>query len=199
MTMDLNKIKNNLVKSVASGEDVKLESFWEKQTCVILFMRRFGWPTCRLHIKEVSTIHPRLEANNIRFVGIGVEELGVEDFVKGGFFPGELYIDTKKQCYKDLGLKRLNIFSGIGAIFAKTTRDGLAKAKEQNIDGNMKGDGFQNGGALVVKAGGKEVIYSYKQEDPGLYVQPNDILKALGLEETKEAPKVEEASGGGWS
>lgn len=42
MTMDLNKIKNNLVKSVATGEDVKLESFWEKQTCVILFMRRFG-------------------------------------------------------------------------------------------------------------------------------------------------------------
>lgn len=71
-------------------KDVKLESFWEKQTCVILFMRRFGWPTCRLHIKEVSTIHPRLEANNIRFVGIGVEELGVEDFVKGGFFPGGL-------------------------------------------------------------------------------------------------------------
>lgn len=27
------------------------------------------------------------------------------------------------------------------------------KAKEQNIDGNMKGDGFQNGGVLVVKAG----------------------------------------------
>ena len=29
----------------------------------------------------------------------------------------------------------------------------IFKAKEQNIDGNMKGDGFQNGGALIVKAG----------------------------------------------
>ncbi|XP_048770157.2 prostamide/prostaglandin F synthase-like, partial [Ostrea edulis] len=154
-------------------------------------------PTCRLHIKEVSSIHPRLEANNIRFVGIGVEQLGVEDFVKGEFFSGELYIDLKKQCYKDLGFRRLNIFSGIGALFAKTTRDGLAKAKEQNIDGNMKGDGFQNGGALIVKAGGTEVIYSYKQEDPSIYVSPNDILKALGLAENTEESKVEEASGGG--
>lgn len=82
--------KNVVYIMIFSFKDVKLESFWEKQTCVILFMRRFGWPTCRLHIKEVSTIHPRLEANNIRFVGIGVEELGVEDFVKGGFFPGGL-------------------------------------------------------------------------------------------------------------
>lgn len=121
----------------------------------------------------------------------------MQEFVKGGFFSGELYIDTKKQCYKDLGFRRLNIFSGIGAIFAKTTREGMAKAKEQNIDGNMKGDGFQNGGALIVKAGGSEVIYSYKQEDPSVYVSPNEILKALGLEELKEAPQGEEASGGG--
>ncbi|XP_078322641.1 prostamide/prostaglandin F synthase-like [Crassostrea virginica] len=61
----------------------------------------------------------------------------------------------------------------------------------------MKGDGFQNGGALIVKAGGTEVIYSYKQEDPGVYVQPEEILAALGLGESKDAPKAEEASGGG--
>lgn len=41
------------------------------------------------------------------------------------------------------------------------------------------------------------MIYSYKQEDPSIYVSPNDILKALGLAENTEESKVEEASGGG--
>lgn len=49
-------------------------------------------------------------------------------------------------------------------------------------------------------SGGTEVIYSYKQEDPGVYVQPEEILAALGLGESKDAPRAEEASGGGgWS
>lgn len=41
------------------------------------------------------------------------------------------------------------------------------------------------------------MIYSYKQEDPGVYVQPEEILAALGLGESKDAPRAEEASGGG--
>jgi len=40
--MDAAKIGKNLVKCVATGENVTLESLWEKQTCVITFLRRFG-------------------------------------------------------------------------------------------------------------------------------------------------------------
>ena len=39
-------------------------------------------------------------------IGVGVEELGVEEFVEGKFFDGELYIDTQKKSYQDLGFKR---------------------------------------------------------------------------------------------
>ncbi len=39
-------------------------------------------------------------------VGIGLEEIGAEEFVREEFLAGEVYVDLKKQCYQDLGFKR---------------------------------------------------------------------------------------------
>ena len=49
------------------------------------------------------------------------------------------------------------------------------------MGGNLKGDGYQNGGTLVVGAGGK-VLFSFVQEQPSDHAEPADILKALGIE-----------------
>jgi len=40
--MDVAKIGKNMLKSVATGESISVESLWEKQACVITFLRRFG-------------------------------------------------------------------------------------------------------------------------------------------------------------
>ena len=44
----------------------------------------------------------------------------------------------------------------------------------------MKGDGFQNGGALVVDAKGK-LLYEYRQEDAAEHISADEILKALKI------------------
>ena len=49
------------------------------------------------------------------------------------------------------------------------------------IKGDMKGDGFQNGGTLVVAQGGK-LLYEYRHEDAAEHISAEEILKALGLE-----------------
>ena len=54
-------------------------------------MRRFGWPFCRIGAKQLSALKPQLDANNVRLIGIGLEELGLEDFQKGGYFTGGRY------------------------------------------------------------------------------------------------------------
>ena len=36
-------------------------------------------------------------------IGVGLESIGVEEFVEGKFFDGELFIDSKKESYKKLG------------------------------------------------------------------------------------------------
>jgi hypothetical protein len=57
----------------------------------------------------------------------------------------------------------------------------LFQAKKFKIGGNLKGDGYQNGGTVVVGAGGK-VLFSYTQDQPSDHADPADILKALGIE-----------------
>lgn len=108
--------------------------------------------------------------------------MGVEQFIQGGFFKGELYIDTKKQCYKKLGFKRLNLLSVFPSMLTKSSRDALSKAQQENISGDFRGDGFQNGGTLVVAPGGK-VLLSFKQENPSDHIESSEILRVLGIKE----------------
>nr|KAG5706427.1 hypothetical protein BaRGS_032820 [Batillaria attramentaria] len=55
-------------------------------------------------------------------------------------------------------------------------------AKAEKVGGDMKGDGMQNGGTLVVEKGGKTLL-SFKQENPADHVDPAEVLKALGINE----------------
>ncbi len=43
---------------------------------------------CRLAAREVSAIKPILDSNNVKLVGVGLEDLGVEEFLEGKFFDG---------------------------------------------------------------------------------------------------------------
>lgn len=40
--MDIAKVSKNIIKCVATGEMVELQSLWAKQTAVVVFLRRFG-------------------------------------------------------------------------------------------------------------------------------------------------------------
>jgi prostamide/prostaglandin F2alpha synthase len=82
---------------------------------------------CRYGAQEISQLKPRLDASNVKLVGIGLEELGVEEFVQGGYFKGDLYIDLKKETYKKLGFRRLNAFSMIPALLGKKTRQTISE------------------------------------------------------------------------
>ncbi|GBL76208.1 Prostamide/prostaglandin F synthase [Araneus ventricosus] len=119
-------IAENQVKSAVSGDMVTMKSLWENQDCVITFFRRFGCQFCRLAAKQLSEIKPKLDEHNVRLVGIGVEEIGVKEFIDGKFFAGDLFIDVEKKCYKDLQYKRYGILNLIPALFAKTSRDAVS-------------------------------------------------------------------------
>lgn len=43
---------------------------------------------CRVAAKELSILAPHLAKANVRLIGIGLEELGVEEFMEGKFFDG---------------------------------------------------------------------------------------------------------------
>lgn len=71
----------------------------------------------------------------------GIERLGVEEFVEGGFWPGELYIDNGKKIPGALNIKSVGYLSALGMIFVnKQVKEAMAKSKD--VPGNLKGDGM---------------------------------------------------------
>lgn len=122
----------------------------------------------------------------------------MEEFREKNFFTGELFVDAKQQCYKDMGFKRHNVLNVIGGMAAKETRNSLSKVNAMKISGNMKGDGMQNGGMVIVTAGGEKVLLSFKQKSPGDHFPNKDILELLGInEEKKEAETAAAVEGAG--
>jgi len=178
----LKKISRNVLFNYASKEEVAFETLWQEKACVITFLRRFGWSLCRLGAKEISDIKPLLDEHDVRLIGVGLEELGVEEFVAEKFFDGELFLDTKKKSYEDMGFKRFGMLAAIPELLKKITRDASSRADARGISGNMAGDGMQTGGTIVVNKGGSEVLYLFKQTTFADHAPNEDILKALGIQ-----------------
>jgi len=118
----------------------------------------------------------------VRLVGIGLEELGVEEFVAGNFFDGELFLDSQKKSYEAMGFKRFGYLASIPELLKKLTRDASGRAEARGISGNLAGDGMQTGGTIVVSKGGDEVLYLFKQTSFADHAPNEDILKALGIQ-----------------
>jgi len=143
-----------------------------------------------LAAREVSAIKPILDKNQVKLIGVGLEQLGVEEFIEGKFFQGDLFIDEKKQSYNELGFKRFGFFGLFPAVLSRLSRAAQARAKSLGLGGNMAGDGYQNGGALVVKQGG-ETLFHFVQEEAAEHASNADILKALGLSVDGPTPTAE--------
>jgi len=161
---------------------------------------------CRLTAREMSSLVPQLRENNVRLIGVGLDPVGVEDmrtslypsvnligvktesagveeFIDRKFFAGDLFIDNKREVYKKLGFKRMGMMSLPKAVFAKKSRIAVAKAKSLDLGGNYTvGDGYQNGGCLVVEAGGNKTLFTFVQEEPADHPETGDILQALGIQ-----------------
>ncbi|XP_056590068.1 prostamide/prostaglandin F synthase [Triplophysa dalaica] len=186
-SVDLTKLGANQLKNATSGEMVEVGSLWREQTVVLFFLRRFGCQVCRWMAAEVSKLEKDLKANGVALIGIGPEDLGLKEFTDGGFLKGEIYIDEKKQCYKDLGFKRYNAINIVPAAMGKKVREIASKASAEGIQGNFSGDLLQSGGMLVVAKGGEKVLMHFVQNTPGDNASLEDIAKALGISVSVQA------------
>ncbi|XP_066493503.1 prostamide/prostaglandin F synthase [Tiliqua scincoides] len=178
--IDLNKVGRNKLKQAVTGEEVELRSLWKDQACVLLFLRRMGCLLCRWIAKENSKLKGTLEKNKVRLIGIVPEREGLEEFLKGDYFAGELFVDEDKNCYNELGFKRYHIGNIIPAILEKPFTEAVHKAYLEGIHGNLCGDVWQSGGTLLVGKGGELILY-FIQESPGDYLPLDTITKALGI------------------
>jgi prostamide/prostaglandin F2alpha synthase len=125
-----------------------------------------------------------LKARDIRLIGVGLEEEGVDEFLEGKYFAGEVYVDPKKEQYRALAFKQFNICNIWGVIFSKVGRAMIRKARANGTPNNFKGNGFLTGGTLIVAKGGTDVILFYRQQELADHLENEKILAALGIDET---------------
>ena len=117
----------------------------------------------------------------MRLIGVGLETLGVEEFLEGKFFDGELFVDESKESFQRMGFKQLSYLEVLPSVFSNKAAGAFLTAIGMNVGGNIYGDGFQNGGCLVVGSGGSPTLYTFKQLDPTDHPENEQILKALGI------------------
>ncbi|XP_007529585.1 prostamide/prostaglandin F synthase isoform X1 [Erinaceus europaeus] len=179
--LDVARVGACVLKHAVTGEVVELRSLWQEQPCVVAGLRRFGCMVCRWIARDLSGLQGLLKQHGVRLVGVGPETLGLQEFLDGGYFGGELYLDESKQFYKELGFKRYNSLSILPAALGKPVRDVATKAKAVGIQGNLSGDLLQSGGLLVVSKGGDQVLLHFIQKSPGDYVSQERVLQVLGI------------------
>ncbi|XP_041627810.1 prostamide/prostaglandin F synthase isoform X4 [Vulpes lagopus] len=122
-TVDLARVGACVLKHAVTGEAVELRTLWLEQACVVAGLRRFGCSVCRWIARDLSSLRGLLDQHGVRLVGVGPEVLGVQEFLDGGYFAGELYLDESKQFYRELGFKRYNSLSILPAALGKPVRD----------------------------------------------------------------------------
>ncbi|KAL0859830.1 hypothetical protein ABMA27_010170 [Loxostege sticticalis] len=209
-SIDLNAVGAQKVKSLKNGEVKELRSFWKDQNAAIIFFRRWGCIACRLWATELKEIAPVLAKHNIKLVGVGVEKYNSEEFLERKFFAGvryhfqcwldrfyyrkviisltlqiseigALYYVKNLSLYQELGFKRFNRISILISLLWKQTREAITIGRRMGLGGDIRGDGVQTGGALLVGKGGK-VLHHFTQTGPAEHMSNYDILKTFGLE-----------------
>ena len=90
----------------------------------------------------------------------------------------EVYIDEGKKSYAALNFKRISFFQLLPAILSAAARAARSRAKALGLGGNTHGDGWQNGGCLVVeKGGGEKPLLFYVQETAPAIVSNHTIFQ----------------------
>jgi prostamide/prostaglandin F2alpha synthase len=188
----MEKVANNVIKNAETDQDVTLSSLWSEGPAIIYFLRRFGCQICRWHAKNVSQLAAPLDGKNVRFVAIGPEKLGWDEFVQGKFWASpEVYYDPEKKLYQELGMKRSGILGVMGGMLTKKTWDMVGKTRSAGVSGNLKGDIYQLGGLFVVDKGGDKILYEFRQADFNDYPDVQAIAKSLGVEYTPAPETVQ--------
>uniref|UniRef100_A0A2K6UGS5 Peroxiredoxin like 2B n=1 Tax=Saimiri boliviensis boliviensis TaxID=39432 RepID=A0A2K6UGS5_SAIBB len=138
-------------------------------------LRRFGCGIAR----DLGSLAGLLEQPGVRLVGVGPQALGLQEFLDGGYFAGELYLDESKQLYKELGFKRYSSLGVLPVALGKSVRDVAAKVCAGRgwweLPGPLGADG------PPAATGGDTVLLHFVQKSPGDYVPWEHILQVLGI------------------
>jgi prostamide/prostaglandin F2alpha synthase len=176
-------------KTVIDPEDpnktpITFESLYKGRDgpIVFKFLRRFGCVLCREGAAEMSKLKPLLEEkygkDSVTWIGIGLEREGYEEFKKGNFFDGKIYLDEPHELYRAAGFVTFGTLGMVGKLITSGALRQAVEAGKKGFEGNMRGNKTQLGGVLILSPKG-EVLYYFKQESFGDEPMKEEVIKAI--------------------
>ncbi|KAI9292788.1 hypothetical protein K502DRAFT_355798 [Neoconidiobolus thromboides FSU 785] len=164
----------------SKGGQIIISDLWKRQTCVLKVLRRFGCPLCRYESRILSELKDEFDELNIKLVAVGFEDVGLGDFLSGGYWDWQILIDDERSVHKALDLPKLPVSAGLKDLMSSATRAAIAAAQKAGISGDLKGDGFQLGGTFVVEKETGKLLYEFRQLGAGAYTSSKEIYEACG-------------------
>ncbi|KAJ9052106.1 hypothetical protein DSO57_1037481 [Entomophthora muscae] len=159
------------------GKKIKLNSLWRRQPVVLKVLRRLGCPLCRYETRILSELKPMFDEIGVRLVSITFDHVNLEDFLRGGFWGWEIYVDKDYSVYKALGLSRTSL---VRSIMDMMSPSGLAAIMaSRDIPGNFSGDGMQLGATLVVNPGGT-IPFLFNQKSAAAFPSIKELVEVVG-------------------
>lgn len=136
---------------------------------------------CRSGAKQITTL--AAEAGKpVRLTAIAKEHLGNEEFVEKFWpAPAELYFDEPKKlpAFNECNGQSQGIMSGFGSyLVGGAVANAVKKAKDEKVEGNMKGEGLVLGSVLVVSSTG-ELLLHHKEKTWGDHPSDAELRDAI--------------------
>jgi thiol-disulfide isomerase/thioredoxin len=154
---------------------------FEKGPVLLAVIRRPGCMFCRREASQLSALKDKLDAKNVRLVGVVHETLGVEEFKP--YLGGDVYFD--QEVPKTLSFINYNVFQKhfygptqrwlpLWMGFLRfSTYINMVKTKQQKFEGNTAGEGRLLGGVYLIK--GNEMVFAHLEKDWGDAVDPKKV------------------------
>ena len=174
-----NKLEDVTVTRHRDKQQVRLGDLWKEQGVLLCMFRRWGCAMCRISAVNLSGLHPILDQHNFALIGVGVEELGIDEFIAEQFFSGEIHVDAGKKTYTALNCST-NSWRNLWGVL-----DGILKflkfSEQKGYKNILKGDMSQLGGTFLIAKGGA-TMYQHFQTNTSFEPDLKKIAEAIGVE-----------------
>lgn len=152
------------VLKVPDEKRVKVGTLWKERPVLLCMFRRWGCGICRMSAANLSAAAPLLEAKGVQLAGFGIERIGFEDFYKGGYFTGDLYIDVDTKAYKALELRE-NSWRNLWGLLDGGVLKLFNLSKEKGYENNLQGNINQLGGTFLIMPDGSVPYAHFQSKD----------------------------------
>ncbi|XP_068127530.1 peroxiredoxin-like 2C isoform X1 [Hyperolius riggenbachi] len=171
-----------------NGRSSQFGDLYRDTKAIIIFVRNFLCYTCKEYVEDLANIPKSfLQKADVRLIVIGQSShLHIQQFCSTTGYPHEIYVDSNREIYSKLGMKR-------GESSASSGRS--PHIKSNYISGSIKsiwramkspafdfqGDPAQQGGAIIVGPGNN---VHFLHHDMNRYDQMpiSTLLRCAGVE-----------------